>query len=58
MSLGLRIGHAGYQTPRKPLPEWLFYTLFWLIVPPGILAVIVGTVVGGLWERLRRQRLR
>jgi hypothetical protein len=43
MSLnGLRYGG---QMPSKPLPDWLFYPLFWLIVPPAIVAMMVSTML-------------
>jgi hypothetical protein len=40
----IRIGHAYYQTPCKPLPQWLFYLMFFAIIPPMIVAMMVWTV--------------
>ena len=36
----ITIGHTYYQTPCKPLTKWLFYVLFWLIIPPMIVAMV------------------
>jgi predicted small integral membrane protein len=40
----IRIGHAYYQTPCKPLPQWLFHLMFFAIIPPMIVAMMVWTV--------------
>jgi hypothetical protein len=48
----IRIGHAFYQTPCKPLPTWLFYVLFWTIIPPMIVAVIAWEMTKGLRNRV------
>jgi hypothetical protein len=37
------IGHAYYQTPCKPLPQWLFHLMFFAIIPPMIVAMMVWT---------------
>ncbi|WP_166298304.1 hypothetical protein [Bradyrhizobium sp. 2S1] len=34
-----------HRPTTKPLPNWLFYTLVWLIIPPAFAVVIVWTSV-------------
>jgi len=43
----ITLGHLYYQTPRKPLPTWLFYLIFWLILPPMIVAMMVWEITKG-----------
>ncbi len=45
-----------WHTPTtKPLPKWLFYVLFWLIIPPAIVAMMAWeSIIKPIWLALSR----
>ena len=47
-----------WHTPTtKPLPNWLFYLLFWLIIPPAIVAMMAWfSIINPLWLTVTHTR--
>jgi len=47
----LTLGHDRYQSTTKTNPKWLDLLLFWLIIPPMIIVMIVVELATGKRER-------